>query len=293
MTDAGSLNGSSGAAACNVGDDIKATINGYFPADFPNNNCNGAKKIIVGGGVDDEQLKGEKRPEFTMKNGRRLQTLTAGEIFRRKGFCCVEQKTRVVQWNEDYMAGMCCYGTVKCTGSDISNKYAPEVEEIIRNVLLPQYNIVDVVCHNAVLRRGPGSQNNFYGTGVHQDYGLTLEEFLNNIASFDASGYVAKSMMKQYERPKVQGLMVINFWRPILNYPKESPLLASPLAVCDPTSVSIDDTVHTGLDAGAINGVAGVITDQMALRYNRQHAWYYYPRMTNDECLVFKQFEYW
>jgi len=63
--------------------------------------------------------------------------------------------------------------------------------------------------------------------------------------------------------------------------------------VCDPDFVTANDTVHTALDANVVGGIKGKQTDQMALKYNSQHQWYYYPNMTDDEVLVFKQFEIW
>jgi hypothetical protein len=90
----------------------------------------------------------------------------------------------------------------------------------------------------------------------------------------------------------VTGMMVINFWRPILNYTRENPLLTKPLAVAEPSSIKTADTVHTALESSKFGGT-GAVTDQMALRHNEGHKWYYYPRMINDEVLVFKQFEYW
>lgn len=87
--------------------------------------------------------------------------------------------------------------------------------------------------------------------------------------------------------------MVINFWRPIGGYTKENPLRSKPLAVCDPAFVANGDTVHTALDAKSVGGLKGKQTDQMALKYSPQQQWYYYPNMTDDEVLVFKQFEVW
>ena len=295
----GSLGGSSHTFADGQSEATKVALNGLFPVEFPNNNANGSQKVVISKGSINGPLEGDSCPVVDIHNARQLHSgrvLTrdnAAQVFHNKGFCCLPQQTKVEDWNEDYFKGTCCFGAVNCMGSDISNVYALEVEEIIRNLLLPNYDVVEVVCHNAVLKRGPGSKNNFYGSGVHQDYGLTMPDFLNSLASFDKSGYMAGMTSNKYARPEVQGFMVINFWRPIGQYTRENPLLSSPLAVCDPSTVKNEHTVHTGLDAGAIGGVPGAITDQMGLRHNHGHSWWYYPRMTNDEVLVFKQFECW
>mmetsp|Transcript_7416 Transcript_7416/g.10676 ORF Transcript_7416/g.10676 Transcript_7416/m.10676 type:complete len:500 (-) Transcript_7416:116-1615(-) len=210
----------------------------------------------------------------------------AASFFHKKGFCLFPQNTKVKRWNEDYLKGM-------VFGSDITKVYSPELESIIRNYLLPEYHVISVDCPPAVLRRGPSSRNNFYGTGVHQDYGLSLEDYKNNLKAYDFSGQAAKEVQKKFDSDQVCGVMVINFWRPIGGYTKENPLRSKPLAVCDPAFVDNGDTVHTALDATSVGGLKGKQTDQMALKYSPQQQWYYYPNMTDDEVLVFKQFEVW
>ena len=66
------------------------------------------------------------------------------------------------------------------------------------------------------------------------------------------------------------------------------PLLHMPLALCDPSTVDLDDLVPT-----AITGIApsGLPTHHVSLRYNPRQRWYYYPRMGLDEVLAFKLFE--
>lgn len=211
---------------------------------------------------------------------------SAASLFHKKGFCLFPQKTKVKRWNEDYLKGM-------MFGSEISKVYAPELESIIRNYLLPEYHVVAVECPPAVLRRGPSSKNNFYGTGVHQDYGLNMQDYKTNLDAYDFTGQGSKGVQKKFDADEVRGMMVINFWRPIGGYTKTNPLRVKPLAVCDPAFISNSDTVHTALEAGSVSGVKGKFTDQMALKYNTQQQWYYYPNMTDDEVLVFKQFEIW
>merc|ERR1712110_124173 len=51
--------------------------------------------------------------------------------------------------------------------------YAKEIEPLLRE-LLPHAG--DVKCPKQALRRGPGGPNNFYGFGVHQDFGLYKQD---------------------------------------------------------------------------------------------------------------------
>jgi len=211
----------------------------------------------------------------------------ASSTFDKKGFCCLSHTTKVTKWNESFPKGM-------LFGSQISRVYAHEVEDIIRNKLLPNYEVIEVDCPPAVLRRGPGSNNkDVYGSGVHQDYGVTFLDYINNVSAFDPSGFAIKEIQKKWDSKEVKGIMVINFWRPIGGYTDDNPMLYKPLALCDPSTVHMNDTVHVGYKAELFGGVAGKTTDQMSLKNNPNHKWYYYPRMTDDEVLVFKQIEVW
>ncbi len=277
--------------------DLDAKLNGYFASDFVNDNSNDAPRECVGPSPHASILKGDEAPSVAVSDARsglqggQLTRENGAKVFQEKGFCCLPHSTKVQDWNEDYFKGKCMY-VFDVGGSDISNVYAFEVEELIRNVLLKDYNVIDLTCHNGVLKRGPDSKNNFYGSGVHQDYGLTLADFLTNLNAYDPSGFGAKSTVEKFNNPEVKRFMVINFWRPIgPEYTADTPLLTKPLALCDPASVATEETVHTGLDAGAVQGREGTLTDQMALKYSDKHKWYYYPRMTSEEVLVFKQID--
>ncbi|MBS0223022.1 MAG: methyltransferase [Proteobacteria bacterium] len=72
-------------------------------------------------------------------------------------------------------------------------------------------------------------------------------------------------------------VQVINVWRPI-----EGPLLDSPLAVCDATSVGADQLVPSDLVYPHRVGETYSVT------YHPAHRWYYVPRMRTDEALLLK-----
>jgi len=50
----------------------------------------------------------------------------------------------------------------------------------------------------------------------------------------------------------------------------------------------MDDVIPTALTGFLPDGKE---TSQLSLRFNPAHKWFYYPNMTVDEVLVFKQFE--
>ena len=64
-----------------------------------------------------------------------------------------------------------------------------------------------------------------------------------------------------------------------------------PLTVCDPNTVDRKDIVPTAL-VGFPGTKDGADTSQSSLKYNPNQKWYYFPEMTNNEVMVFKQFEY-
>ncbi len=72
-------------------------------------------------------------------------------------------------------------------------------------------------------------------------------------------------------------VQVINVWRPI-----RGPLLDSPLAVCDATTVRGDELVPSDLVYPHRVGETYSVT------YNPAHRWYYVPQMRKDEALLLK-----
>ncbi len=73
---------------------------------------------------------------------------------------------------------------------------------------------------------------------------------------------------------------VINVWRPI-----RGPLEDAPLALVDARSVAADDLVPTDL----------IYKDRIGeifnVRHNPAHRWFYAPRMSRDEALVFRCYD--
>ena len=276
---------------------VTVRLPGFFRPEFNVDNRRGAKKVTYNynhsiiSHSENVVYGDDEGPTVKISDARILQddALTedsAASLFHKKGFCLFPQKTKVKRWNEDYLKGM-------MFGSEISKVYAPELESIIRNYLLPEYHVIAVECPPAVLRRGPSSKNKLYGGRVHLDYGLNLEDYKKNLDAYDFTGYYSKHFQKMFDKEEVCGVMAINFWRPIGGYTKSNPLRMKPIAVCDPAFVNNSDTVHTEIDAILFGGRISKRTDDMALKYNPQQQWYYYPNMTDDEVLIFKQFEVW
>ena len=73
---------------------------------------------------------------------------------------------------------------------------------------------------------------------------------------------------------------VINLWRPI-----RGPLLDSPLAVCDATTVTSDDLVPSDLV------YRDRVGETYSVTFNPKHRWYYLSEMRPDEALLLKCYD--
>ena len=199
--------------------------------------------------------------------GLQKQAPSTAEFFSAHGFALLSHATSVDNWNTD------------------ARVYALEVEELIRCDLLPGRDDLVIQQNPAVMRRGPGTENDFYGSGVHQDYGLSADDYEENVAAY-AGPEAARHWRASFDDPSVRGYLVINFWRPVHMH---GPVQHMPLCVCDPNTVNQDDVVPTGL----VNFTpTGKPSNQLALKYHPEQMWYYYPEMTCDEVLAFKNFQY-
>jgi hypothetical protein len=72
----------------------------------------------------------------------------------------------------------------------------------------------------------------------------------------------------------------INVWRPI-----RGPVEESPLAVCDATSMNLQDFVATDLKYRDRTG------EVYSVAFNPNHRWFYFPRMERNEVLLLKCYD--
>ena len=212
------------------------------------------------------------------------------KFYRKHGFVLLEHESSVENWD----SGVSPIGDALDTGdsrelppavdeNQIETRYLPEVEQLIRQRLLPDVKL-NVEQYPTLLRRGKNTPNPFFGLIVHNDYGRTADDFQENMASF-GTHEVADGWRAQYDRPEIAGFMIINFWRTVH---MSQPLQHMPLAVLDSSSVEPDDLVSSGLRGFT---TTGRITNQLSLRFNADQKWFYYPRMTTSEVLALNLFE--
>ena len=214
--------------------------------------------------------------EVAMRDARPLQVAAESEarFFADHGFVLLRHHSAVRDWEPNL---------ADPPNSDLGRLYLGEIDAVIRERLLPGGRLL-IWQYPILVRRGEGMSTPQYGTGVHQDYSLTPDDYQVNVVAY-AGEAVGARWRRRYEQDDVQGFLAINFWR---TTDMEGPLRHMPLAVCDPASVAPDDVIQF-----AMTGIApeGRVTHNMGLRYSPEHLWYYYPGMTGDELLAFKIFQ--
>jgi len=167
--------------------------------------------------------------------------------------------------------------------TDVANVYRPEIATIIRQRLLPGRR-VEISQGAKVVTRGGGKR--IYGEGVHCDGPLTPDTYATNLGAL-TTPQAEGNWRRSFARDEVAGFMLINFWRPIN---MRQPVRDYPLALCDPLSVDRDDIFWARIPRLTS---AGRVSRHLALRFNPSQRWRYYPAMTTNEVLVFKQCEFW
>jgi hypothetical protein len=208
-------------------------------------------------------------PALPVNDARKLQegARSEAEFFADNGFVLLEHRTRVDDWD------------------DVPPVFGEEIEQIIRERLLPGRR-VEIQQRPVPMRRGRGTENPQYASGIHSDGPLTADLYGANVGAF-AGPQAEHWWVERFSRDDVAGFMSIDFWR---TTNMSGPLFHMPLAVCAPASLERDDIVPM-----EFIGIApeGRTTHHLALRFNPAQQWYFYPQMTGDEVLAFKLCEFW
>ncbi|MAV24827.1 MAG: hypothetical protein CMQ05_01745 [Gammaproteobacteria bacterium] len=239
----------------------QSTLPGYFPPDYD------APEVTY---IDVEKpVDPINKGPTPLLDARLAQTgRNTTDFFREKGFVLLPHHSEVMDWNGDYTS----------FDNDITRIYSREVAQLVHELLLPDEK-VEMQFPHMVLRRGPNTENPFYGQVIHQDFGLSAEHYRQTTSAY-ASDEAAIDFIHRYRQDDVIGMMVLNFWRPL---EMQHPIEHMPLAVCDASSIPHKDIVISSLLGFSHTGKP---TRQLSLKYNPDHRWYYYPEMTNDEVLA-------
>jgi hypothetical protein len=173
----------------------------------------------------------------------------------RQGFAFVRHHTQVANFYDP---------------EEVTRVYYPEVEQLLKETTGAVR--VQVFDHNVRCR--PMAKRGENGARepvkfAHNDYTLKSgPQRVRDLLPAEADGLLKHRFSE------------INVWRPI-----RGPVEESPLAVCDATSMTLEDFVATDLKYRDRTG------EVYSLAFNPNHRWFYFPRMERDETLLLKCYD--
>jgi hypothetical protein len=180
--------------------------------------------------------------------------IPGGASLETHGFTCVAHESAVADFNESY---------------DWMPTYTRELADLIKRMTgAPE--VVVRAC-------GLGSTRMSGGNGTvsfcHNDY--TAASVGRHIAEIDPA---------RAEERLSKRFAIYNMWR-LVSPPPQS----KPIAICDSTSVAIADLVPGMTHWGPPD--EEVYHQNSLFRYSPKHRWYYYPRLTRDQILIWAGFD--
>lgn len=221
--------------------------------------------------------------ELTIHDARALMKesgLTPGQFFAKYGFVIIPHKTSMEphEWEDS---------------DKLRRVYDAEIKKLVKNELEMPDATYDST--GTIMLRGPPLPNatripkNFYATGIHSDYPLDEEGYLQRARLSDQKdqhdAIAADAYEKTFPRDGIEGYIRLNVWRPIK--PMREPLKHKPLAWLDPNTITADETILHSAQGVATRG------NSLRIKHSPHHRWYYFPDHTVDEVIVFRVFEHW
>ena len=257
--------------------EVEIQLQGFFRPDFVTpervqmSTDEAAPGMILGGS-----------PRVRVRNARVLQArelsragASEASFFQEHGFVLLSHRSAVQDWDVEAASA--------ANEDPSSHLYGPEVERLVRERLFPDRRVE--VWQGAPVRRGPGTANPDYALGVHQDFGVSPEDFQEGLEAFTGRE-IGGAWRARFESPDVLGFVMVDFWR---SAGMKGPVRHMPLTICDASSVRPEDLVPLSIEGITPTGCP---TNQLGLRYREDQRWFYYPEMTPDEVLAFKNFEF-
>ena len=173
----------------------------------------------------------------------------------RQGVALVRHDTQVVDFYD---------------ADEVRSRYFPEVEQLVHR----ETGAARVVAFDHNVRCTTLAEQGERGAQmpvrfVHNDY--TLRSAPQRVR--DLMGDEARELLRHR-------FAVINVWRPI-----RGPVLATPLAVCDASSMQLEDFVATDLRYRDRSGEVYSVT------FRPEHRWYFFPRMERHEAILLKCYD--
>lgn len=172
-----------------------------------------------------------------------------------QGFVLVEHPTKVADF---------------FTAGELEAVYDPEVEALIRSVS----GASRVVIFDHTLRSGEAAE---------REAKLLREPVLsahNDYTEWSGPNRLREILPQEADRLLQRRFAIIQVWRAV-----GRPIETYPLALADAKSVAAEDLIV------AERRYPHRVGQTYRLKYNPGHRWYYFPRMTRTEALVFKVYD--
>lgn len=191
--------------------------------------------------------------EMVVRNGRPLRHTFDIDIH---GFVFVDHVTQVKNFGDD---------------AERKEVYDPEVEALIRK----HTGASKVVVFDHTIRITDDESQRISGArptvkGVHNDY--TERSAPVRLREIVGDAEAERRMKKRWA--------IVQVWRPI-----RGPVLIDPLGICDGRSIPQKNFILVERRYRYRTG------EVYHIAYDPNHRWYYFPRMTQNEALVFKVFD--
>jgi hypothetical protein len=172
------------------------------------------------------------------------------------GFAFVDHPTRVRDFTDE---------------AERANVYDPEVQALVKKVSGASH----VVVFDHTIRVTDDDSERVSGArptvkGVHNDY--TEDSAPRRLREIVGDEEASKRLKKRYA--------IIQVWRPI-----RGPVMVDPLGICDGRSIPREGFIRVERRYQYRTG------EVYHIAHNPNHKWYWFPRMTRDEALVFKVFD--
>jgi hypothetical protein len=152
----------------------------------------------------------------------------------------------------------------------IETVYTAEIERLIAE----QSGASRVVMFDHTLRSGDDKQRK------EQLLREPVKSAHNDYTEVSAPRRVSEILPDEADELLKHRFAVIQVWRAIRN-----PIEADPLCICDSRSFDHSDLLR------AERRYPHRVGETYRMSYNPRHEWYYFPRMTRDEALVFKVYD--
>ncbi|MBN43123.1 MAG: methyltransferase [Alphaproteobacteria bacterium] len=207
-------------------------------------------------------LGGARQPRtVTIRDGRGS---AAGFSLDIEGFAFATQVTKVTDFNDDQQLELI---------------YTPEIEKLIARVAGAR----EAVVFDHTRRSTEASHREKYGSrdpvpAPHSDY----DDSSARQRMRDKFGDAADEFLQHR-------FAIVNVWRSM-----SGPIEQWPLTICDSRTINDDFLISTRREAPVRPEPSFEYARPSATRhaaYDANHRWYYFPRMTADEVLLFKNYD--